>query len=105
MIYNAKDARILAEVTVLYNSKKYDAIKFITNNIQDFINIDAIKEAYINYNIDTRENLEVKVYSQLGSILREAKEEIESLAKQNSSYITYEKIMELYNENVEKIRN
>jgi hypothetical protein len=49
--YNAKDARILAEIIVLYNSKKYDAIKFITNNIQDFINIDAIKEINAKYNL------------------------------------------------------
>lgn len=49
--YNDKDARILAEIVVLYNSKKYDAIKFITNNIQDFINIDAIKEINEKYNL------------------------------------------------------
>ena len=46
--YNTKDARILAEVTVLFNSNKYDAIKFITNNIGDFINVEMQINNYHN---------------------------------------------------------
>lgn len=40
MKYNDNDAKILAEATVLYNSKKYDIIKLLTNNVSDFINMD-----------------------------------------------------------------
>lgn len=47
--YNTKDARILAEVTVLYNGVKYDAIKFITNNIGDFINTDGVRDINREY--------------------------------------------------------
>lgn len=36
--YNSKDARILAEATVVYNNNKKDIIKLITNNISDFTN-------------------------------------------------------------------
>ena len=41
--YNTRDARILAEVTAIYNGKRYDAVKFITNNVGDFINVDGVK--------------------------------------------------------------
>ena len=51
--YNTKDARILAEVTVLFNSNKYDAIKFITNNIGDFINVEGIKNINREYGLKT----------------------------------------------------
>ena len=43
MKYNTKDAHILAEVTAIYNGKRYDAVKFITNNIIDFINVDGVR--------------------------------------------------------------
>lgn len=49
--YNTKDARILAEVTVLFNSKRYDAIKFITNNIGDFINTDGVRDINRDYGL------------------------------------------------------
>lgn len=49
--YNTKDARILAEVTVLFNSRKYDAIKFITNNIGDFINTDGVRDINRDYGL------------------------------------------------------
>lgn len=49
--YNTKDARILAEVTVLFNSGKYDAIKFITNNIGDFINTDGVRDINRGYGL------------------------------------------------------
>ena len=51
--YNTKDARILAEVTVLFNSNKYDSVKFITNNIGDFINVDGIKSINQEYDLKT----------------------------------------------------
>ena len=49
--YNTKDARILAELTVLYNSGKYDAVKFITNNVEDFINTDGVRDINREYSL------------------------------------------------------
>ena len=62
-------------------------------------NIDKLNDAYIAYNIDTRENLEQMVYRQLGSIIKESQEDIERLSKQDPSYITYDRIMQIYDEN------
>lgn len=45
--YNSKDARILAESTVVYNNNKQDVIKLITNNVSDFTNPTSIWK--INY--------------------------------------------------------
>ena len=49
--YNTKDARILAEVTVLFNGGKYDAVKFITNNIGDFINTEGVRNINREYGL------------------------------------------------------
>lgn len=48
---NDNDAKILAEVTVLYNKGCYDVVKFITNNIIDFINIDKINKINEKYGL------------------------------------------------------
>ena len=55
MLYNDNDARILAEATVLYNSNKYDIIKFLTKNIKDFINMDRIDKVNKKYGLKTLE--------------------------------------------------
>lgn len=62
-------------------------------------NIEKINEAYTTYNCDNRENLEQQVYHQFGSIIQESKEEIERLSNYNDSYIKYDRIMQIYNEN------
>jgi hypothetical protein len=38
------------------------------------------------------------VYEQFGSVIKESKEEITRLSKLGSEYITYERILEIYNE-------
>lgn len=48
---NTNDARILAEVTVLYNCNKYEAIKFLTNNICDFINTSEVNKINSKYGL------------------------------------------------------
>lgn len=51
--YNSNDARVLAEATVLYNSKRFNVIKFITKNIGDFINVNAINKVNEKYDLKT----------------------------------------------------
>lgn len=45
--YNYQKARVLAEINILYNMGKYDSVKFITNNLQDY----PIKEINNKYNL------------------------------------------------------
>ncbi len=63
--------------------------------------IDNMKAAFVSYNTDDREDLEKLVYKQLGSIIKESKNEIDRLSSFNKKFLTYDEVLKLYESNEE----